>query len=139
MRAAICEAIRPSNGSARELFRTLAPTCKMFRAAARSLAIACDAGRRLQLTRVIQILRDAFKDVGVGTLTRIRTDIAALPDREVEQLPAAKISMGLAKAAALDDLTRFERDHTNLNQAAVESWRKSTIDQYERLIARLAR
>jgi len=104
-----------------------------------SLAIPSDAGRRLQLTRVIQILRDARKDIGVGTLARIRTEIVALPDHEIEQLQAAKASMRLAKASALDDLTRFERDHTNLNQAVLESWLKSTIDQYERLIARLAR
>jgi hypothetical protein len=69
MRAAICEAIRPSNGSARELFRTLAPTCKMFRAAARSLAIACGrvrTGMRGQqrptraACRVSTLLRAAF-------------------------------------------------------------------------------
>ena len=103
-----------------------------------SVAIASDAGRRLQLTRINQILKNALKDIGVGTLARIRTEIAALPDHEVEQLRAAQISMRLAKAAALDDLTRFERGQPILNQAAIESWVRSTIEQYERLIPRLS-
>jgi hypothetical protein len=104
-----------------------------------SVAIASDAGRRLQLTRINQILKNALKDIGVGTLARIRTDIDALADPDVEQLPAARQSMRRAKAGALDDLTLFERGQPILNQAAIESWVRSTIERYDRLIARLAR
>jgi len=106
-----------------------------------SSLIAADAGRRLQLTRVTSILRDAIDDLesATGVLAKIRTKIEALPDRDEAQLPAAQLTMRLTKASALEDVSRFEQDRSMPHDpAAVMRWLKYTIDRYEHWIARLA-
>ena len=106
-----------------------------------SALIAPDAGRRLQLTRVVAILRRALADAdgAGGSLARITTEIEALPDWDADQLPAAQASMRSAKQAALADVTRFERDRTSAHdQAGITRWLKYTADRYDGWIKRLA-
>jgi hypothetical protein len=107
-----------------------------------SARIPSESGQRLQLTRVTEILRHAIKEVDAdtGLLARIRMEIQALSDREEGQLPDAQTGMRLAKTAALADVARFERDRSTADDsAAVRRWLTSTIDRYERWMARLAR
>jgi hypothetical protein len=70
---------------------------------------------------------------------RIRAELEALPDQEDDQLPAAQVSMRSAKRAALDDLTRFERDRTTPHdRRGTTRWLTYTIARYQGWIKRLA-
>jgi len=103
--------------------------------------IAPDAGARVQFTRAVNILRNALKgpDTGPRLLARIRSDIAALPDHDADQLPPAQAGMRRAKQAVLQDLLRFEHDRSTSHDGADEErWVTYTIDRYERLISRFA-
>ena len=105
-----------------------------------SPVIPSDAGGRVQFTRVVEIMRTALKgiDAGSALLARIRADVAALPDADPDQLPAARASMRLAKASALRDIELFERDRSLRHDAAGDrAWVAYTIERYDRLIARL--
>ena len=103
--------------------------------------IAPDAGRRLQLTRITEILRTALESTAAGgnLLAAIRSEIKALPDQDDAQLPVAQRSMRSAKVEALLDVARFERDpSTPHDPAANVRWVKYTIERYDRWISRLA-
>ncbi len=103
--------------------------------------IAPDAGRRLQLTRITDILRKALgrPEAGGNLLARIRSEIRALPDQDDAQLPVAQTSMRSAKAEALRDVTRFEQDPSTAHDPAANArWVRYTIERYDRWIARLA-
>ena len=103
--------------------------------------IAPDAGRRLQLTRITDILRKALEspDAGGNLLAAIRSEIRALPDQDDAQLPVAQRSMRSAKAEALRDVTRFEQDPSTVHDPAANArWVRYTIERYDRWIARLA-
>ena len=103
--------------------------------------IAPDAGRRLQLTRINDILRKALDspDAGGNLLTAIRSRIRALPDQDEAQLPLAQRSMRSAKVEALRDVTRFEQDSSTAHDPAANArWVRYTIERYERWIAHLA-
>jgi hypothetical protein len=104
-----------------------------------SAVIASDAGRRTQLTRVTTILRNAIHDGrDADLLARIKSEIAALPDYDEAQLADARTAMRAAKAAALDDVRRFERDRSIGHAPDVMSWLTATLDRYDRWITRLA-
>src|SRR5213075_492875 len=68
-----------------------------------SRVIPSDAGRRLQLTRIVLVMRNAMSAVDArgDILATIRSQIQLLPDQDDEQLHAAQISMRQAKDAAL--------------------------------------
>jgi hypothetical protein len=58
--------------------------------------------------------------------------------RCVAQLADARTAMRAAKAAALDDVRRFERDRSIGHAPDVMSWLTATLDRYDRWITRLA-
>jgi hypothetical protein len=104
-----------------------------------SLMIPADAGRRLQFTRIVDLMQRLMKDGDTSPLTRLRAEIDALPAQEEGQVPAAQAGMRAAKQSALDDLTRFERDRSSVHDADdVGRWLAFTVDRYKSWIKRLA-
>jgi hypothetical protein len=104
-----------------------------------SSLIAPDAGRRLQLTRVVTILRRALADGASGGLAQITAEIEALADHDEGQLPAAQAGMRQAKLSALSDIARFERDRSAAHDPQAEArWLQYTADRYDAWIKRLA-
>jgi hypothetical protein len=90
------------------------------------------AGRKLQLQRIVDALRQALGEAGSGPelLAAATTRIRTLPDAEPDQLEAAQAAMRTAKAAALADLGRLAHDHAPPADA------DAVVDRLESMMAR---
>jgi hypothetical protein len=102
--------------------------------------IEIDAGRRLQLTRIIDIYRRLLggPDSAPQLLAELRERLDALADSDPDQLRAAQYSMGATKQAALADLARFQRSPTTLHGTSdVRKWMEYTVKRYELWVSRL--
>lgn len=98
-------------------------------------------GRKLQLQRLVGVLRQTLADQGAGPelLTTATRRIAALPDAEPDQLEAAKAAMRTAKAAALADLARLAHDPASpAGSRAVVDRLRSMLARYEDALTRLS-
>jgi hypothetical protein len=71
--------------------------------------VTSDSGRRLQLGRIVEVLRHALDapTFDADRFALLRSDIAALPDAEPDQLSAAQDAMRSVKAAIVADLARL--------------------------------
>jgi len=99
------------------------------------------AGRKLQLQRIVDALRQALGEAGSGPelLAAATTRIRTLPDAEPDQLEAAQTAMRTAKAAALADLGRLARDHAPPADAGgVVDRLESMTARYEEWLAHLS-
>jgi hypothetical protein len=99
------------------------------------------AGRRLQLQRIVGVLRQTLDGQGAGSalLTTATSRISALPDAEPDQLEAAKAAMRTAKAAALADLARLAPGHAPPADAgAVVERLRSMLARHEDWLRRLS-
>ncbi len=99
------------------------------------------AGRKLQLQRIVDALRQALGEPGSGPelLAAATNRIHALPDAEPDQLEAAKTAMRTARAAALADLGRLAHEHAPpADASAIVGRLKSMLARYEEWLARLS-
>jgi hypothetical protein len=104
-------------------------------------AIESRAGRKLQLRRIIDVLRQtlAERNAGPELLAAAANRLGALPDAEPDQLEAAKAAMRATKAAVVLDVERFAADHaTPPDTAAVVAWLTHVLARYEGWLARLS-
>ncbi len=99
------------------------------------------AGRKLQLRRIVEALRQTLAEPGSGLerLAAATSRIGSLPDAEPDQLEAAKAAMRTTRAAALADLARLAHDHAPpADASAVVDRLKSMLARYEGWLARLS-
>ena len=96
-------------------------------------AIASDSGRRVQLQRIVAILRDASPSLPV-----LRARIGALPDAEPDQLAEAQAAMRMTKAAILADIKRFEDSPTSRDSSNSTKWLAATLARYELWLKRVS-
>jgi hypothetical protein len=103
-------------------------------------AIESDSGRRLQLRRIVDALRETLVGpaTGVDLLASARRRTDALKDAETDQLQAAKLAMRGTKAVVRADIARFERDQAQAPTSAVREWLTSVLRRYEAWLARLS-
>ena len=103
-------------------------------------SIESRAGRKLQIRRIVDALRQTLAEPGSGPelLAAAANRIGALPDAEPEQLETAKAAMRTARTAALADLARLAHDHAPPADAvAVVDRLRSMLARYEAWLARL--
>lgn len=102
-------------------------------------AIESDAGRRLQLRRIIDALRRTLAESGSGRdlLASASARIEALADAEPDQLDAAKLAMLGTKASVRADIERFGRSQPTPSTGARE-WLTSMLRRYEAWLTRLS-
>jgi hypothetical protein len=74
--------------------------------------VTSDSGRRVQLGRIVDVLRPALDAPGFDAdrLASLQRDIAALPDANAEQLPGAQEAMRSMKAAVVADMSRLSSE-----------------------------
>ena len=98
-------------------------------------------GRKLQLRRIVDALRQTLAEPGSGPerLAAATSRIGSLPDAEPDQLEAAKAAMRTTRAAALADLARLAHDHAPPADAgAVVDRLRAMLARYEGWLARLS-
>lgn len=103
--------------------------------------IESDSGRRLQLRRIIDALRQTLAEPNSGRerLASARARIDALADTEADQLDAAKLAMRSTKAVVRADIERFERGQsTQSSSTAALEWLTSMLRRYEAWLTRLS-
>ena len=101
--------------------------------------VESDAGRRLQLRRIVEALRAtvAEQDSGVDLVAAAKIRIESLADAEPDQLELAKSAMRSTKAVANADIARFEHQHTTFGLDA-RHWLTALLARYEAWLARLS-
>jgi hypothetical protein len=99
--------------------------------------VESDAGRRLQLRRVVDTLRAAIAEQSPDLLAAAKLRIESLPDAEPDQLPLAKSAMRGTKAMVSADIARFERQRTT-SDPDVQQWLAALLARYETWLARLS-
>jgi hypothetical protein len=100
-----------------------------------------DAGRRVQLQRIVDALRQTLDTPGSGNdlLAALRSRMDALPGAEPDQLAGAQRAMRATKAAALADIRRFASDRSAVTgSSAVTSWLAYTLRRYEAWLKRVS-
>ena len=99
--------------------------------------VESDAGRRLQLRRIVDALRAtiAEQDPGVDLLAAAKLRIESLADAEPDQLQLAKSAMRSTKAIVSADIVRFERQRTTPGPD-VRQWLTALLARYETWLAR---
>jgi TonB dependent receptor len=105
------------------------------------LVIEADSGRRVQLQRIVDALRQTLNTPASGheLLAALRSRIDALPAAEPDQLAAAQHAMRVTKAAALADIRRFEDVGSAVDgSSAVTDWLASTLRRYEAWLKRVS-
>jgi hypothetical protein len=103
--------------------------------------IESDSGRRLQLRRIIDALRQTLAEPNSGRelLASARARIDALADTEADQLDAAKLAMRSTKAVVRADIERFERGQsTQSSSTAALEWLTPMLRRYEAWLTRLS-
>jgi hypothetical protein len=102
--------------------------------------VEADSGRRLQLRRIIEALRDASTErrSGIELLAAVRSRIDLLADAEGDQLEAAQIAMRGMKAIVVSDVVRFEHTPSAMSDSAVREWVTLLLQRYESWLARLS-
>ena len=103
--------------------------------------IEADSGRRVQLQRIVDALRQTLNAPGSGQelLAALRSRILALPAAEPDQLAGAQYAMRDTRAAALADIRRFENDRSAGHGAsAVTEWLAYTLRRYEAWLKRVS-
>ena len=104
-------------------------------------AIERDAGRRVQLRRIIDLFRQTLNAAGSGNerLAALRASIDALPAAEPDQLAGAQEAMRATRVAALEDIKRFEHDRVQVESPkAVTEWLTYTLKRYEAWLKRVS-
>ena len=107
----------------------------------RESLIESRTGRKLQLQRIVDALRQTLAEPGSGPerLAAATSRIGSLPDAEPDQLEAAKAAMRTARAAALADLARLAHDHAPPADAGAVAGRlRAMLARYEGWLARLS-
>ena len=101
--------------------------------------VESDAGRRLQLRRIVDALRAtiAEQDPGVDLLAAAKLRLESLADAEPDQLQLAKSAMRSTKAIVSADIVRFERQRTT-PRPDVRQWLTALLARYETWLARLS-
>jgi len=104
------------------------------------VAIESDSGRRLQLRRIVDALRQTLSEPGadLALVASARRKIDALKDAEADQLRAAALTMRDTKAAARADLARFERDQAQSPASSSREWLTFLLRRYEAWLVRLS-
>jgi hypothetical protein len=100
-----------------------------------------NAGRRVQLQRIVDALRQTLNTPGSGDdrLAALRSRIEALPAAEPDRLAGAQHAMRATKAAVLADIRRFEIDRSALGgSSAVTEWLAYTLRRYEAWLKRVS-
>src|SRR6266850_3449518 len=99
-----------------------------------------ESGRRLQLRRVIEALRNALMgpQSGIELLAAVRSRINVLPDAEDDQLQEAQIAMRRMKAIVVSDMVHFEQSPLAMSNPSVRDWVTSLLQRYESWLARLS-
>ena len=99
--------------------------------------VESDAGRRLQLRRIVDALRAtiAEQDPGVDLLAAAKLRLESLADAEPDQLQLAKSAMRSTKAIVSADIVRFERQRTTPGPD-VRQWLTALLARYETWLAR---
>ncbi len=102
--------------------------------------VEAESGRRRQLRRVIEALRNALTgpQSGVELLAAVRSHINVLPDAEGDQLQEAQIAMRHMKAIVVSDIVRFEQSPLAMSNPSVREWVTSLLQRYESWFARLS-
>lgn len=101
--------------------------------------IESDAGRRLQLRRIVDALRAsiAARGADVDLLAAAKLRIDSLADAEPDQLPLARSAMRNTKAIVTADIARFERQRAT-SSLNVRQWLTALLARYETWLARLS-
>jgi hypothetical protein len=100
-----------------------------------------DSGRRLQLRRIIDALRQTLAEPNSAAelLASVKTRIDELADAEADQLEAAQLAMRSTKAVVRADIERFERrQSTQSSSTAALEWLTSVLKRYETWLTRLS-
>jgi hypothetical protein len=103
--------------------------------------IEAEAGRRVQLQRVVNALRQTLHTRGSGNelLAGVRSRIDALPAADADQLAGAQQAMRATKAATLADIRRFENHRSAVeSSSAVSEWLAYTLRRYEAWLKRVS-
>ena len=98
-----------------------------------------EAGQRLQVARVLEVLRAALDDKGqnpLELLARVRADLEALPDADDERLTLTQVNMRETKAFVLGELRRFEQVRSH-DPAEDHRWLRETRFRYEQWLRTL--
>jgi len=101
--------------------------------------VESDAGRRLQLRRIVDALRATIAEQGPGVdvLAAAKLRIGSLADAEPDQLPLAKSAMQSTKAIVTADIARFEGQRTT-SRLDVRQWLTELLARYETWLGRLS-
>ena len=102
--------------------------------------IESDAGRHVQLERIVDALRQTLNAPGSGDdrIAALRSRIDALPAAEPDQLAGAQRAMRATKAAVLADIGRFDIDRSAAHDSsAVADWLTYTLSRYEAWLKRV--
>jgi hypothetical protein len=100
-----------------------------------------NAGRRLQLSRAVDVLRAVARNDATPEelLARIRSGFEALPAFDATRLADAEAGMREIRATVLDDLHRFESGRSGTHEGIdLRQWIRHTVERYERWMARLS-
>jgi hypothetical protein len=100
-----------------------------------------DSGRRLQLRRIIDALRQTLAEPNSATdlLASVKARIDELADAEADQLEAAQMTMRSTKAAVRADIERFERRQlTQPSSTPPLEWLTSMLKRYEAWLTRVS-
>lgn len=100
-----------------------------------------NAGRRLQLSRAVDVLRAVERNdtAPEELLARIRSGFEALPAFDATRLADAEAGMREIRATVLDDLHRFESGRSGPHEGTdLRQWIRHTVERYERWMARLS-
>jgi hypothetical protein len=99
-----------------------------------------DAGRRVQLRRIIDALRQTLNSPGSENelLAAVRSRIEMLPPAEPDQLAGAQQAMRATKAVALADIRWFEDNRSaSSGSSAVSEWLGDLLRRYEGWLKRI--
>jgi hypothetical protein len=102
--------------------------------------VELNAGRKVQLRRVVEALRQTLAEPGSGPelLAAATSRIDALPDAEPDQLDAARKGMRITKAAARADLARLASEQaTPVDADRAADRLRSMLARYEAWLAPL--
>jgi hypothetical protein len=98
------------------------------------------SGRRLQLRRIVDVLRAALAESpsGLELVAAVKSRVNALPDADADQLHNAQVAMRGTKAVLVADMMRFERGGLPRSDATPRQWVTSLLTRYESWLARLS-
>ncbi len=100
-----------------------------------------DGGRRAQLLRIVEVLRQVSNSPASGEhrLAALRSQIEALPAAEPDRLVRAQGAMRATRMAILADIGRFEAARSGVHDSsAVAEWLTDTLRRYEAWLKRIS-